>query len=200
MAPAVASAQGEHARRAASELLVIAGDAKRLADPDTNALHRKGLGDRIRGGLAGLDLLLRLSDQERGRPSRSYRADVHEFRKALADGDLTRFGALTEPLIAAHTFKATGILPATTTPQRLKRAETLHDDLCAGCHDDPDLGVERPAYNLFREVRRLPPLEFAARMMIGVRGDATTGIDNPLTDEQVASLIAYYRSREASPD
>ena len=40
--------------------------------------------------------------------------------------------------------------------------------------------------------------EFAARMVVGVRGDALTGLDNPLTDEEIASLIAFYRAGSGS--
>ena len=193
-APAIALAQGEHARRAATELLVLAGDARRLAAEDTKDLHRKGLADRILGGLSGLDLMLRLADQERGRHPRSHGQALAALREALTAGDLVRFQSLAADLIAAYPFRGTGILRATRTAERLERGRKLHEELCAGCHDAPDLAVERPAYNLFEEVKRLSPGEFAARMSVGVRGDRVTGIDNPLSDEQIASLIAYYRS------
>lgn len=194
-APAIAFAQGDHARRAATELIVLAGDARRLAADDTSDLHRKGLADRIRGGLSGLDLMLRFADQEQGRQPRSHDEALAALRAALTAGDLVRLQSLAADLIAAYPFRAIGILPATSTAKRLERGRELHEELCAGCHDAPDLEVERPAYNLFEEVRQLSPGEFAARMSVGVRGDRVTGIGNPLSDEQIASLIAYYRSR-----
>ncbi len=194
-APAVAFAQGEHARRAATELLVLAGDARRLAAEDTNDLHRKGLADRIRGGLAGLELMLRLADQEQGHQPRPHGEALAALREALTAGDLVRLQSLAADLVAAYPFRATGILPAIPTSKRLKLGRELHEELCAGCHDAPDLEVERPAYNLFDEAQQLSPGEFSARMSVGVRGDRVTGIDNPLSDEQIASLVAYYRSR-----
>ena len=194
-APAIAFAQGEHARRAAAELLVLAGDARRLAGEDTSDIHRKGLADRIRGGLSGLDLMLRFADQEQGRQPQSHGEVLAALREALREGDLVRFQSLAAGLIAAYPFRATGILQTKPTAERLKRGRKMHEELCAGCHDEPDFEVERPAYNLFEEAQKLSPGEFAARMSVGVRGDRVTGIDNPLSDEQIASLIAYYRAR-----
>lgn len=37
---------------------------------------------------------------------------------------------------------------------------------------------------------------FAARMIIGIRGDRVTGVGSSFTDEEMAGLIAYYRSSE----
>jgi cytochrome c553 len=196
-APAIALAQGEHARRAAVELLVITGDARRLAEESPRELHRKGLADRIRGGLSGLDLMLRLADEEQGKEARSYASEVIALREALTANDLAALRALASDLLTAHPFRASGILPARATPERLERGKALHEELCAGCHDTPDTQVERPAYNLYEEARSLPALEFAARMTLGVRGDRVTGIDNPLSDEQIASLIAWYREGPA---
>lgn len=194
-APAACLGEGEHARRAAVELLVLRGDLRRYEDERFTALQKKGLADRIRGALAGLDLLFRLADEESGRSPRAgeHRQRARRLRRLFETGSLQANDDLLDGLIRAFPFRATGLGFTTTSAGGLDGARRLHEELCAPCHDAPDTDVARPAYNLFEEAKRLAPAEFAARLVIGVRGDRVTGIDNPLTDAQIASLIAYYR-------
>lgn len=193
--PAIAVAQGEHSRRVATELIVMSGDMKRLGSTKTATPQYKGLRDRIRGGLAGLELMARYANEEQERPVSLHAELIQNLHKAFQDNDHQHFIETLVRLINAYPFAATGILPAQATPARLKRGGTLHEEHCAACHDEPNSDVERPAYNLSSEAKQLPAIEFAARMVVGVRGDRLTGIDNPLTDEQVASLIVFYKSR-----
>ena len=189
--------QGEHTRRVAAELLILFGDLRKLtASPPQPAPRQKGLRGRIIGGLAGLAILMRLADQELGRPPQMAKSITGNLRAAFKKKNFTDFKKLLSGLIARYPLKATGILPATATPARLARAKELHETICAGCHDEPDKEVERPAYNLFSQARRLSPPEFTARMIIGVRGDRITGLGNPLTDEEIAALISYYQSSQ----
>lgn len=185
-------AQGEHVRRAAGELRALLGDARRLQQADISAQHKAGLAERVRGGLAGLDLLLRLADREARRKIGSYAAVTEEMRRAFGEN---RLDFVTDELVrlsSAFPLRVPGILPATATPERLVRGRALHERLCAGCHDQPDLTVRRPAYDLYKEARRLEPEELVARLLVGVRGDVNTGIDNPLSDEEIASLVVTY--------
>jgi len=85
------------------------------------------------------------------------------------------------------------LLPADDRPEATRRAKVLHETYCAGCHDVPDLGVRRPAWNLFQLARNVSPAELAARLVIGVRGDGLTGLSNPLRDAEISVLIAFYR-------
>lgn len=194
LTPAITLAQGEHQRRVATELLVIKGDMKRLLSTKAGTSMHKGLLDRIGGGLAGLDVLRRLANEEQGRMTTLYEDLVPALRTAFQKRHTGLFLDITKTLMTAYPFAATGILPAHPLPIRIKRGRSLHEELCAACHDEPVMDVERPAYNLFAEAKRLLPKEFAARMVVGVRGDRLTGIDNPLTDEQIASMIAFYVS------
>lgn len=189
-----ASAQGEHGRRAATELLVLSGDVQKLANEKLSGLHIKGLKDRIGGGLAGLEIMLRLADQEAGRKPVDYTLDLQKIRKSWLAHDLAALTSKLSNLLTMHPLDTGGILPAKATKTALIAAKNLHEELCAACHDEPDLEVPRPAFNLFKEARRLPANEFAARMMVGVRGDRVTGIDNPLTDAQISALIHYYKT------
>ncbi len=185
---------GEHARRAAAELLVIAGDAGRLDSGKHSALQIQGLRARIRGGLSGLGILMRLADQEKGRLSPDYGSIVQTARDNFEKDDLPAFLGEIKKLITRHPLQVPGILSVVPPKPGIARAADLHSRFCAGCHAEPDLEVSRPAYNLFEEINKMPPQEFAARMIIGVRGDRITGIGNPLTDTEISALITYYRA------
>ena len=193
-----ARAQGEHGRRAATEILVLSGDVQKLANKKLSGLHIKGLKDRIGGGLAGLEILLRLSDQEAGRKPVTYTPDLKKIRKSWLAHDLAAMASDLDRLQTMHPFDASRILSAKVSNNNKTIAKNLHEELCAACHDEPDLEVLRPAFNLFREARRLPANEFAARMIVGVRGDRVTGIDNPLTDPQISALIYYYKTANSA--
>jgi len=139
---------------------------------------------------------MRLADQERGRSPQNVLSVLVGLRAELDRNNLAGFIDTLSGLTKQYPLTAKGILPAAPTPERLKRAKEIHQSLCAACHDEPDNEVERPAYNLFMQAKTVTATEFAARMIIGVRGDRVTGLGNPLTDEELASLIAYYRSAQ----
>lgn len=191
--PATGLAEGEHARRAGAELLVLLGDLRKLDDAAVPEQQRKGLNDRILGSLSVLPLLLRLADQEEGRGTR-LESPLNEYRALLRQNTPGRLAERLAALSDRYPFRASGILPASATAARLTRAARVHAELCAGCHDTPSLQQERPPFNLFKQARRTPIREFAARMVVGIRGDRVTGLDNPFSDEELASLIAYYRA------
>jgi len=198
--PALAAGGGEHMRRAAVELMVIRGDARRLRDPAITKRHRKGLEDRVRGGLAGLAVLLRLADQEAGRAPIDAAKKVAELASAFAAANLEMFETRALRLATRYPLRLSPILRPGPTRRRLADGRRLHEKLCAGCHDDPDTTPERPAYDLFAEARRLTWGEFVARLLVGVRGDIFTGIANPFSDEQIAALADFYRSSGGTPD
>ncbi len=150
----------------------------------------------MRGALAPLDLLLRLADQEMGRQPKDYRAQIDTLINSVREKNLTLFADTIEPLVDAFPL----VLPASfgegevASVRQLNVGQSVHQQLCAHCHDNPASGVERPASALFREARHLSRSVFLARMLIGVRGDRITGIDNPLSDTQIGALIRWYRS------
>ena len=179
--------QGEHARRAAAELRLVLGDATLLAGGQgLSPRHLKGLRERIAGSLSALGILMRLADQETGRAPRNAPDLLRAMRSRHAAGDWENLANAASGLVTAYP------LPIPRVSVSASRAKTLHGDLCAGCHDDPDLETERPAWNLFEQARRLPADEFYARMIIGVRGDRVTGFSNPLSDGELMALIKLY--------
>ncbi|HJO73422.1 MAG: cytochrome c [Rhodospirillales bacterium] len=190
---AAAGAGGEHAQRLAADISVMESDAHALLDPAITEVHKRGLRARLGGGLSVLGLLIRLAVQENPRLGSAPPDAVRSFQAALERGDGLGLAKGFSALARLYPFDTRGILPATATPARLDRGRQIHQDICAGCHDAPDLETPRPAFNLFERARALPAGEFAARLVAGVRGDNLMSLQNPLSDEEIASLIALYR-------
>lgn len=192
--PSIVFAQGQHGRRAGANLTVLTGDIKMLEKPDLDRRHEKGLADRIRGQLSNLSLLLRLADAESGQPTRDYSANIAAISYALDSRQLSLAFPPLDELQEKFPFEVVGLLSSWRNPESRKLGRAIHEKYCAGCHDDPDLEVERPAYNLLAQGVAQPAEEFAARMVIGIRGDRMVGGDNPFTDAELSALIAFYRN------
>lgn len=227
---AAAAAQDEHRRRLAAELAVMAGDARRLASGSELAQHREGLQARLAGALSSLPLLLRhagcigpppgprpegrgdggslrsLSDAAAGlgRPGAGCdAAAVPALRTALARRDWRALDAGLRILQRKYPLDLTGLLPAQATPERLRLGAAIHQQACAGCHEAPTMETRLPAFNLFEQAKRTPRTEFAARLLIGVRGDRSTAWRNPFSDLELGALMAYYeigKSEKAARD
>jgi hypothetical protein len=179
-------ATGEHERRLAAVLVVLEGDARRLAGPVLGERERSAVSARLHGGLAVLGLLFR----QAGLAPPVTPVALRELLDAGQPQVLaTRLGQLTEryPLDL-------GILhPVTPTAARRQLAQRLHQTYCAGCHDRPDPGSAMPLYILQEMAAAMPVREFAARLLISVRGDHLTSLANPFSDDQLALLLAHYR-------
>ena len=219
-----AAAQGEHERRLAAELAVMAGDLRRIRSPDELPLHREGLRARLAGASSSLPLLLRRAGGCEGPPpdprpggrgdSGSLRsmkyaavglgrpgadcAAVPALRQSLARSDWRALRAGLDALTKRHPFAAGALLPQAATPERLRLGEAIHRQACAGCHDAPATGTPLPAFNLFEQAKRLPRAEFAARLLLGVRGDRGSAWRNPFSDLELGALLAYYENGDAA--
>lgn len=185
-------ADGESARRLGAELIVMKADSHRLQEIGVSVLHRTGLEDRLRGGLAVLPLLIGAARNTSPFYPAMMPETFSQIRESMDSGDWIAVADLLGVLTEIYPFTAAGILPADTRPTAIQRAAAIDEAYCAGCHDSPDLDVPRPAWNLADLAKRMPALEIAARLVIGVRGDAMTGLDNPLTDHEMSALLAYY--------
>ena len=181
-----AAAQDEHPRRLAAELTVMAGDVRRMASGTEPALHREGLQARLAGALSSLPLLLRRAGGDA--------AAVPALRAALARRDWRALDAGLRILQRKHPLDLTGLLPAQATPERLRLGAAIHLQACAGCHEAPTMETRLPAFNLFEQARNMPRTEFAARLLIGVRGDRSTAWRNPFSDLELGALMAYYEA------
>lgn len=190
---AAAAAQGEHERWLAAELVVMAGDLRRLDAGTESPLHREGLRDRLAGALSSLPLLLRRAGADP--------AVVAPLRTALERGERKALSAGLAALKRKYPFDAASLLPRQATPERLRLGEAIHRQACAGCHDGqgesqrdaPAAGAKLPAFDLFAQAKRTPAEEFAARLLLGVRGDRSTAWRNPFSDLELGAMLIYYR-------
>jgi hypothetical protein len=180
-----ADGQGEHERRLAAELAVMAGDIRRLASEPGGALEREGLVKRLSGALSSLPLLLR---RAQGEP-----APVAALRTSHQQGDWRRLATQIEMLRKRHPFDARHLLGAAPTKEVLALGASIHMSTCAACHDQPS-GADTllPAKNLAAQLESMPREEFAARLWLGVRGDQSTALANPFSAAELAALIAWY--------
>lgn len=184
-----AAAQDEHRQRLAAELTVMAGDVRRVASGTEPALHRAGLQDRLAGAFSTLPLLLRSADGDA--------SVVPALRAALARRDWPALRAGLNELQRKHPLDLTTLLAEPTSPQRLRLGAAIHRQACAGCHDTPWTQTKLPAFNLFEQIRSMPRAEFAARLLIGVRGDRSTAWRNPFSDLELSALMAFYATGKA---
>jgi len=178
----------KHSRRIAAELAVLAGDIAKLKDVELSTQHAIGLRERIKGALTGLDILARLADQEQQKATTPRHELIAVMRDDLNNNRLSKLHQTTNHLLAEYPLHLPAITVTDLTPYK-----ELHMQLCAACHDQPVTQVERPAFNLNAQTQDTEPVEMFARMLVGVRGDRTTGIDNPLSDQQIMGLLTYYR-------
>lgn len=190
-----AHAQGEHQRRFAVELRLIAGDLRRLGQEQTTPEHAAGLQQRLRGSLSYLGLLGREAVQERGVTDPQLVTDVSRLREAYESGTQAAMHAPLARLMARYPLLLTDF---TADPQkdaqRLAIGREIDRSLCIGCHRAPNQTAPNPAPDLFTDARKMTREEFVARLIGGVRGLPATGLDNPLSDEDLRGLYAWYRN------
>ncbi len=197
--PSAANAAGAAERRVAAEILIMKGDARRLAEPVTKPQHRKGLATRLQGALATLPLLIAAArDENPGLPAPPAGL-VERLRAALAAGDAGGLEGLLTDLADRYPFRATGLLPPDTRPAAIARVSQIYEDYCAACHAQPDLSPERPAWNLFDMTAMFPPREMAARLVVGVKGENLMALENPLTDAEISGLLALFAQPHPKP-
>lgn len=181
-----AVARAESARRLGAELLVLAGDARRLQAGEGGPVERTGLITRIAGGLASLPWLMRQAGA-RPEPVGALRADAERQDWA---GLRVRLASLS----ARHRFESPVLLDVAGETDALRAlGDAIHRASCAACHDAPSTADDAlPAKNLSGQLRAMPRAEFAARLWLGVRGDRVTGFANPFSEIELRALMAWY--------
>jgi mono/diheme cytochrome c family protein len=163
----------------------MAGDTRRLSLRTGGPLEREGLVRRVDGALSSLPLLLRRADADAG--------PVAGMRAAVGRGDWPALAATLTALKRRHPFAAAPLLAA--TPAAAALGKSIHDSTCAGCHDAPAADALLPPKRLQDQLASMPREEFAARLLLGVRGDKTLSYANPFSDAELAALIAWYSRR-----
>lgn len=179
-------------RRLSVELALVAGDARMLADPAIPRRRREALSARIRSSLGSLAMTARYSAQAAGGTDGRLLSGVQSLRTLFAAGDLPAFSRQADRLTAAYPLDIAYFEPLTVTPLRLETGRSLYHRYCRGCHAAFDPGAASPAPDLFSLARTEPRPEFLARLLGGIHGDRMTSLENPFSDEALASLAAYF--------
>jgi len=196
----LASPRAEDARRLAAEIVVMKADAEHLYNGKMSKPHQAGLRARLRGAMAIMPLLIRAARRDVPAWPAPDRDRIASLKQALAQGKAPEVLSGLAWLMKTYPFDATGLLPADQRPGAVKQAGNIHENYCAGCHDEPDLDVPRPAWSLIELGKKAPEVEIAARLVIGVRGENMTAMDNPLKDSEMSALIHYYRTHQPETD
>lgn len=188
-----ARAQSESGRRLSVEFEIMLGNVRWMLAPTTGPLERKGLHARLDSALLGyLGITARRYLDERGITNTGLLRQVHMLQVEFKAGDFTALATRLQDLAKAYPIDLRGILPLTVTPERLRVGRRLYRKSCWSCHASPGYGREYPAPDLFRTARTEPRREFAARLIGGIYGNFYTSMENPFSDEQIASLFAYF--------
>lgn len=195
------AAQDEHNRRFAMELAVISGDIRLLRGGGMRPRHQQGLVDRITSSLGYLGLLARQARQtaSAGRGP-DPRRDLDQLRQAFFANDLEETAQRLQQLMQDHPLDTRGLVAPEVTASRLKQGRDLYRNTCRACHIAPDRERDNPARNLFIDAATMPEQEFIARLLAGVRGLPQTGLENPLADEQLRSLLAWFHHHSSTDE
>jgi hypothetical protein len=119
---------------------------------------------------------------------------VPPLRAALAKRDWRALRSGLGALKRKHPFDAGTLLPRTgharaAAPRRSHPPPGLRRlPRCAG-RRHAAAGLQP-----LRTGKRTPREEFAARLLIGVRGDRSTAWRNPFSDLELGALLAYYEN------
>lgn len=185
-------ASGEHERRLRVEIAVLYGDTKILVDPATPPLRRQGLRERIRSSLGTLGMLARYAIQEDRSPQPGLSAQVADLRVLFDSKNIAAFAQRLGQLKSSQPLDISNFLPLTATPARLHTGQSIYQTLCLGCHQNPDRTQPNPAPDLFSMRTIVPRDEFVARMLGGIHGVPLTSLQNPFTDEEIASMTTFF--------
>lgn len=186
-------AGGEHERHLRVEIAVLYGDTQILMDPATPPLRRQGLRERILSSLGTLGMLARYAVQEDPSSQPELNKQVADLRILFASKNIRAFARRLGQLKSSLPLDMSNFLPLTPTPLRLRTGQSIYQSLCVGCHQNPDRSQPNPAPDLFSMAAIMPRDEFVARMLGGIHGVRLTTLQNPFTDEEIASMTVFFR-------
>lgn len=173
-----AAAMAEAAERVAALLSVMKADLDRPETPGRQA--------RLLESASLLPIMLREAGGDPG--------DVklaRDLYQRLRRGETQRVGSIVAALAARHPFAAP--VWVGEEKQALALGAAIHHATCAACHDRPAPRALLPAEDLFTLACRESPDRFAARLYLGVKGQADTGFRNPFSARERAALALWYR-------
>jgi len=180
------------------QVAMIAGDARMLVNPAAAPPRREALSARIRSNLGSLNMTARRAAEVEGQANPDLATRIRALRALLAAGDFAALSRQANQLAAAYPFDASYFEPLVVTPARLETGRSIYRQYCLGCHYSPESSDGNAAPDLFYMARTVPREEFFARLLGGIYGDRTTSLENPFTDEELASLAAYFLNGDSA--
>lgn len=183
-----------------AELLVIHADARKFHRTERDDPRSRGLRNRISVALATLPVICRRyaaavsmnSDAASGFISRTRR-----LRDLFGSGEEIRFLSILVELTVEAPFDSTYFLLDREGERDEHEAGEVYRRHCQGCHNAPVPGSENPAEPLREMAGVLPPEEFFARMLLGVRGTPEIGLSNPLTTLEIGAMTRFLDAEPA---
>ena len=179
-----------------AELLVTHADARRFHRTDTSDPRSRGLHDRISAALATLPLTCRryaaavsMHSAEEG----GFIAGVRQLRELFGPDTGDRFLSSLGKLAGDAPFETRYFLLDKKGDADEREAGEVYRQHCHGCHNARVPGSANPAEPLHEMERQLPPDEFFARMLLGVRGTPEIGLSNPLTTLEIGAMARFLR-------
>ena len=187
-------ASGEHSKRLAAHLVVLQGDLRQLIELNISATHQLSLKLRIQEKLGLLRLLIRYASQEISLKYLNIHEDLNGLQDLFKKGTLETLLVKINKLSKKYPLYLSPVLKSNLPPVYLKEAAKTHLKLCSGCHSGSLINNVLPAFDLFKQSRRMSRKEFIARIMLGLRGDQITSFQNPFTDSEISALTTYYQT------
>ncbi len=150
------------------------------------------LAARIQSDLGVLGFEARSYCERAGCALAPIKARIERARRALKGGAMDRVWREMRALRIAYPFDLTGLVPRRASARRLREGAFLYTHLCAACHAMS--GAGNPAPDLFVWAGREGAADLAVDILAGVRGRRARAYADPLSDRQVAALVAYLRA------
>jgi len=184
------------ARLCSAELIVLQADLRQLLLKTTPPQQQRGYQQRMAGMMGTLTWLCRRYAVLHGLSSSRIRLDMENLHTAFQVKKWYEFNQLLKNLTELMPLKPKGPLknfkseniPATL----INTGKGIYLGYCTACHNQPDLNQPRPAYSLFKMAKGLSREEFIARMIVGVHGTPEIALQNPLSNEDIAGMFAYF--------
>ena len=188
--------------RLVAELKVIKGDLRRLNEISSRPLIKRGLKKRLLGASAPLSLLIRRAREHNSTIPFPPENSLIGLQQALIRENFEEAKFWVDELLRVFPFETKNILPTDIIKELADKTRAMHEEFCSSCHNSnatslDEIDIERPAWNLFQLAQEVGKEELAARLIIGVKGDSLTAMDNPLSIIEISRFIEFYSNRHA---
>ncbi len=160
-------------------------------DPQISPGRQRDLQLRIASSLGSLKILARQSLPGLGAPVAELLSQIDHLRDEYDGGMMRAFTDRAAALSHRYPVNITGLTARDAGARDVQEGERIYRRLCLGCHEAPAMTRDNPAQDLFTLAQTMPEREFIARMIGGVHGTPEVALGNPLSDAEIAGMVAY---------